>query len=355
MLADEVDFVVGVDTHRDSHTAVIVNPAGAEQAQLTVPTDPRGYRRLLDFAEHAARGRRCWAIEGTGSFGAGLTALLRDHGEQVVEIDRPKRPARRNGAKSDSLDAARAAREALSREHLAEPRQRGWREAVRVLLTTRQGAMAARTKAITHLKALLVSAPADLREGLRRSRNERLLERCARLRVIADRGIEYQTTVLALRTTARRAQALQAEADELEAELTALVTEVAPELLAQTGVGPISAAQLLVAFSHHGRLRSEAAFAALGGAAPIPACSGQVVRFRLNRGGDRQLNRALHTIAICRLRHDPTTQAYAARRATEGKSSRDIKRCLKRYLARQLYRLLQTNPNLNPSVATSAP
>ena len=101
MLADEVDFVVGVDTHRDSHTAVIVNPAGAEQARLMVPTDPRGYRRLLDFAEHAARGRRCWAIEGTGSFGAGLTALLRDHGEQVVEIDRPKRPARRNGAKSD--------------------------------------------------------------------------------------------------------------------------------------------------------------------------------------------------------------------------------------------------------------
>jgi transposase len=196
--------------------------------------------------------------------------MLHEHGERVVEIDRPKRPARRNGAKSDALDAARAAREALARERLTEPRQRGWREAVRVLLTTRQGAMAARTKAITHLKALLVSAPANLREGLRRSGNERLLTRCAHLRVIADRDIEHQSTVLALRATARRALALQAEADELEAELTALVADVAPELLAQTGVGPISAAQLLIAFSHHGRLHNEAAFAALGGAAPIP-------------------------------------------------------------------------------------
>ena len=163
MLADAVDFVIGVDTHRDNHTAVIVNPAGAIRSEITVVADPRGYGRLLRFAEQSAPGRRCWAIEGTGSFGAGLTAFLLDHGERVVEIDRPKRPARRNGAKSDRLDAGRAACEALRREHLASPRQRGRREAIRVLLGTRESAMAARTKAITHLKALLVSAPSELR------------------------------------------------------------------------------------------------------------------------------------------------------------------------------------------------
>ncbi len=294
MLADDIDFVVGVDTHRDSHTATAVNPAGAVQAEVTVPADARGYQRLLAFAARTAPGRRCWAIEGTGSFGAGLTAFLLGHGEHVVEIDRPKRPARRNGAKSDQLDAARAAREALSREHVAEPRQRGPREALRVLLTTRQGAMTARTQAITHLKALLVSAPEQVRDDLRRHGTDRLVARCARLRVGAGHDAEHHATLLALRTTARRALALEAEADDLEHEIIPLVTALAPELLSEPGVGPITAAQLLVAFSHHGRLRSEAAFAALAGAAPIPASSGQIVRFRLNRGGDRQLNRALH-------------------------------------------------------------
>jgi transposase len=355
MLADEVDFVIGVDTHRDTHTAVIVSPTGSERAQLTVATDPQGYRRLLAFAEQHAPGRRCWAIEGTGSFGAGLTATLSDQGEAVVEIDRPKRPARRNGAKSDELDASRAAREALSREHLARPRQRGWREALRVLLSTRQSAMAARTKAITHLKALLISAPVDLRERLRHTGNEQLLSRCARLRSSTTANLEHRATVRALRASAQRALALTAEADTLETELAALIADLAPDLLTQPGVGPISAAQLLVAFSHHGRLRNEAAFAALAGAAPIPASSGQIVRYRLNRGGDRQLNRALHTIAICRLRHDPTTQAYATRRTAEGKSPREIKRCLKRYVARQLYRHLQNTPNLNANNTPNRP
>jgi transposase len=353
MLADKVDHVIGVDTHRDTHTAVIVNPAGAVQAQLTVPTSPHGYGRLLRFAQEQASGRRCWAIEGTGSFGAALSAMLARNGELVLEIDRPKRPARRNGAKSDELDAARAAREALSREHLATPRQRGWREAIRVLLTTRQAAMAARTQAITHLKALLVSAPAGLREELRRHGNERLLNRCACLRVPSKCDVERQATVLALRATARRALALQAEATELETQLAALTREIAPDILAQPGIGTISAAQLLVSFSHQGRLRNEAAFAALAGAAPIPASSGQITRYRLNRGGDRQLNRALHTITICRLRYDPTTQAYAARRATEGKTPREIKRCLKRYLARTLYRQLHNNPQLTPPATTT--
>jgi transposase len=351
MLADEVEFVIGVDTHRDSHTAVAVTPAGAIHAEITVHADPGGYRRLLRFAEQSAPGCRCWAIEGTGSFGAGVTAFLLERGERVVEIDRPKRPARRNGAKSDRLDAGRAAREALTHEHLASPRQRGQREAIRVLLGTREGAIAARTKAVTHLKALLVSAPSEVREDLRHDSTARLLSRCARLRPPAGADAERQATILALRTTARRALTLQAEADTLEHELAALVVEIAPTLVAEPGVGVISAAQLLVAYSHHGRLRSEAAFAALAGAAPIPASSGQIIRYRLNRGGDRQLNRALHTIAISRLRHDPTTRAYATRRTAEGKTAREIKRCLKRYLARHLFRLLDANPNLHPVAA----
>jgi transposase len=352
MLADEVDFIVGVDTHRDAHTAVIVNPAGAVQAQLSASANPHGYGRMLRFAQNCAPGRRCWAIEGTGSFGAGLTVMLTERGERVLEIDRPKRPARRNGAKSDELDAARAAREALSRERLARPRQRGWREAMRVLLTTRQGAMAARTQAITHLKALLVSAPMDLREDLRRHGNQRLLTRCARLRISSGWDVERHATVLALRATAQRALALGTEAAELETQLAALTSEIAPRLLAQPGIGTISAAQLLVSFSHQDRLRNEAAFAALAGAAPIPASSGQITRYRLNRGGDRQLNRALHTITICRLRHHPATQAYAARRASEGKTPREIKRCLKRYIARTVYRQLHTNHQLTLSTNT---
>jgi transposase len=355
MLANAVDFVIGVDTHRDNHTAVIVNPAGAIRSEITVVAGPSGYERLLRFAEQSAPGRRCWAIEGTGSFGAGLTGLLLGRGEWVIEIDRPKRPARRNGAKSDRLDAGRAACEALRREHLASPRQRGRREAIRVLLGTRESAMAARTKAITHLKALLVSAPSELREDLRHHPTGRLLARCARLRTPTSADAERQATILALRATARRALALQVEADKLEHELAALIIEIAPTLVAEPGVGVISAAQLLVAYSHHGRLRSEAAFAALAGAAPIPASSGQIVRYRLNRGGDRQLNRALHTITISRLRHDPTTRAYATRRTAEGKSAREIKRCLKRYLARHLFRLLDTNPNLHPIPTATTP
>jgi transposase len=353
MLAEQVDHVIGVDTHRDSNTAAILNTAGALQAQTTLATDAFGYPRLFAFARKHAPGRRCWAIEGTGSFGAGLTSFLLEHGEWVIEIDRPKRPARRNGAKSDELDAARAAREALSREHLAQPRQRGWREAMRVLLTTREGAILARTKALTHLKSLLVSAPAPLRDQLRRHPINDLVARCSRLRTSPTQTAEHRATITVLRSTARRALMLEAEAADLASQLELLLAEIAPELLDEPGIGPISAAQLLIAYSHTGRLRSEAAFASLAGAAPIPASSGQTVRYRLNRGGDRQLNRALHTITLSRLNHHYATRAYAHRRAAEGKTTREIKRCLKRYLARQLYRQLQTNPHLNPIPANS--
>jgi transposase len=353
MLAEQVDHVIGVDTHRDTHTAAILNIAGALQAQTTLATDALGYQRLFAFACKHAPGDRCWAIEGTGSFGAGLTSFLLERGEWVIEIDRPKRSARRNGAKSDDLDAARAAREALSREHLAQPRQRGWREAMRVLLTTREGAILARTKALTHLKSLLVCAPSSLRDQLRRHSTTELVTRCSRLRSLPSQTTEHRATIIALRATARRALALEGEAADLESQLELLLADIAPDLLHEPGIGPISAAQLLITYSHTGRLRSEAAFAAMAGAAPIPASSGQITRYRLNRSGDRQLNRALHTIVLSRLTHDQPTRDYAQRRAAEGRTPREIKRCLKRYVARQLYRQLQSNPQLTPITANS--
>lgn len=168
-LLDQVDYVIGVDTHKNSHTAAAVDTHGGARAHLTVPTDAFGNRKLLHFGREHGLGRRVWAIEGTGSFGAGLTTFLLERGEWVVEIDRPSRASRRSGAKSDQLDAVRAAREALARDHLAQPRQRGSREAMRVLLTTREGAMVSRTRAICHLKSLVVNSHQALRDQLRHS------------------------------------------------------------------------------------------------------------------------------------------------------------------------------------------
>ena len=343
MLADEVDHVIGVDTHRDSLTAAVTDQTGAVQAQVTLATDAFGYRRMLTFAKQEAPGRRAWAIEGTGSYGAGFCSFLLEKGEWVVEADRPARPKGRTGAKSDELDAARAAREALSRAHLASPRRRGDREALRVLLATRESAVVGRTKAICLLKALLVSAPGQLRNQFRNVTTEEQLMRCSRLRTTPTQSEEHRCTVISLRSAARRALALEAEASDLEADIQRITAKMAPRLLAEPGVGPISAARILCSWSHPGRLRSEAAFASLAGAAPIPASSGQTVRHRLNRGGDRQLNRALHTVVLCRLARHEETRAYAARRAAEGKTQREIRRCLTRHLARRLFKLLESS------------
>ena len=244
-LAERIDVVLGVDTHTQSHTAAVITPTGGVVSHLAVTDDGLGYQRLLAFADEHAPGRRIWAIEGTGRFGAGLAAQLLEQGEWVVEIDRPARPARRGGAKTDELDALRAAREVLAREHVAQPRRRGDREAMRVRLTTREGAMRARTKAICHLKALIINTPEGVRRRLDRLPTAALLERCARLRATAAPSIERRYTILALRTTARRALALEAEADEVEAQLALLVRPGASVLFAEPGVGRISGAQLL--------------------------------------------------------------------------------------------------------------
>lgn len=336
MLADHAGVIIGVDTHKHTHTAAAVSATGAVLDHVTRAADPGGYHRLLDFGRrHEATG---WAIEGTGSFGAGLTAALLAAGETVVEVDRPERPARRAGAKSDDVDAVRAARQALAGIGVSEPRCRGEREAIRVLLATRAQAVEFRTSTIAALHALVTSAPDELRERLRTLTLGRLLDTCAGLRGSSKQSAEVFATVMALRTTARRALACEREAAELEAQIDALVRKVAPRLLDLVGVGPVVAAQVVVSWSHRGRVRSEAAFAKLGGVAPIEASSGLVIRHRLNRAGDRQLNRALHTIVLVRIRQDADTKRYVARRTAEGKSPREIKRCLKRYVAPALPR-----------------
>lgn len=355
MLAGQVDHVIGVDTHRDTNTAAVVDAVtGASVEHTECSTDAFGYKRLLAFADQHATDRRVWAIEGTGSFGAGLTTFLLERGEWVVEIDRPARPARRNGAKSDELDAVRAAREALTRDHLAAPRARGDREAMRVLLAARQGAIVARTKAIGQLKALIVNAPESLRDQLRRGTTDQQLDRCARLRTLASHSVEHRTTIQAIRAVARRALFLEAEAAEHETELEQLVTAACPQLLGLPGVGPITAAQFLVSWSHSKRIRNEAAFASLAGVAPIPASSGRTVRHRLNRSGDRQLNRALHTVALSRLHHDAASKAYATRRTAEGRTPREIKRCLKRAIAREIYRTLEAHARAEKKINQAA-
>lgn len=231
MLTGQVDHVIGVDTHRDTNTAAVLTAAGAVLAHQQCSTDAMGYRRVVSFADEHAPGRRVWAIEGTGSFGSGLTTHLLERGEWVVEIDRPARPARRNGAKTDDLDAVRAAREALTRDHLAAPRARGDREAMRVMLAARQGAVVSRTKAIGQLKALIINAPEALREQLRRGTTDQQLDRCSRLRTLPSHSVEHRATVRAIRAVARRALFLEAEAAEHESELEQLVTAACPELL----------------------------------------------------------------------------------------------------------------------------
>lgn len=280
MLAGLVDAVIGVDTHRDTHTAAVLDPNGGLLATTVTRTDQAGYQELLGWAAQRAPGRRCWAVEGTGSYGAGLTRFLAEHGEWVVEVDRPTRSPRRRG-KSDALDAERAGREALARAHLAVPRQRGQREALRVLHLARSAAVQAYADARRVLKALLVTAPAPLREELRGLPWRRLAEACVGLVVPTGAPVEHQATVGALRATAERLLAADQQANDLEREVSKLVGQLAPALLEQPGVGPVVAAQVLLAWSHPGRVRSEAAFAMLGGAAPIPASSGRTVRYRL--------------------------------------------------------------------------
>jgi len=342
MLAEQVDYVIGVDTHRDQHTlAIVAAPTGAVVAQTAVQTDARGYRDALRFAQRHAAGVRAWAVEGAGHYGAAFTRYLSAHSETVLEVSRSLRSERRLRGKNDPLDAVRAARSSLVVDALTLPRAGERQEALRVLLLARRSAVDVRRLALVQLRSVIVTAPEALRSELRHLPTLQLLRRCSRFRRSESRTPDELAIVLVLRSLARRILPATKEATDLEREILEHVRATAPKLLDEPGVGPIVAAQLIVTWSHHGRIRSEAAFARLAGVAPLPASSGLTTRHRLSRGGDRQLNRALHTVILHRRQHDPKTRDYIARRISEGKSSRDAARLLKRYLARHLYRVMQ--------------
>jgi transposase len=345
MLADELDYVIGVDTHLEAHVlAVVAAPSGALAGRRSIAANAHGYAAALRFAAATADGARVWAIEGSGSYGAGLARFLAARGETVLEISRTPRTERRQKGKDDALDATRIARAALAAETLALPRAGQQREALRLLLAARRSAVDVRREALGQLRAVIVTCPDQLRGQLHGLPAGKLLARCSRFRRSTKASADELASRLVLRSLARRIQAATTEATELEREILVHVCALAPALLDEPGVGPIVAAQLIVSWSHAGRLRSEAAFARLAGVAPIRASSGQTNRHRLSRGGDRQLNRALHTVILHRRQHDSATRDYIARRIAEGKSRRDATRLLKRYLARHLYRLLEQQP-----------
>jgi transposase len=331
-------MVVGVDTHKATHSAALLNELGVVQGGVEVSASAAGYQALLSWAREKSASR-VWVVEGTGSYGAGLASYLSQQDEVVYEGDHPKRSWRGPAGKSDQLDAIWVAKEALSQKRPNLPRARGERELLRVLMTARNGAVEAEKQGLNQLYALVVSAPEPLRRRLGKLRAAVLVKACLQLRPAGEQ--ESVVTAATLRSVARRVRALATEAAEYESQIGKLVSGLAPQLLALKGVGPLSAAQILVSWSHAGRLRDHNAFAKLAGVAPLPASSGRVQRHRLNRLGDRQLNRALHLVAITRSRCDAQTQAYIARRTAEGKSTREIRRCLKRYLARRIFKLLE--------------
>jgi transposase len=346
MLADELDFVLGVDTHRDVHAVGVVEVrSGVVVFEAAIAADSDGYAEALRLAQRHAPGRRAFAVEGTASFGAGLTRFLVERGEQVFEVGRLRRE-RRSGGKTDALDAVRAARTVLTQKRGAVPRSSGEREALRALMAAREGAAIAKQVGLNQIYALLVTTPEPVRGELRGLTRAPLLKRLATTRPENSRDPELRGTLLALRSVARRVQQLTDEERQLAREIDKLVRKLAPQLLDQPGVGTVSAAQVLLSWSHPGRLPNEAAFARLAGAAPIPASSGQTVRYRLDRSGDRKLNRALHLILLTRKRLHPPTIDYIERRMSEGKTRREATRCLKRYLARNLYRLLENPPTM---------
>jgi transposase len=344
MLADQLDYIVGVDPHRDTHALAVVHvQTGTIVLEATVAADSAGYGEALRLVEEHARGRRAFAVEGTGSYGLGLTRFLTGRQERVLEVSRLRRE-RRSGGKTDALDAVRAARSVLTSDRPSTPRSGGERQALQALVAAREGAVNAKRAGLCQLRDLLVTAPEPLRSELRPLTRPRLLQRLAATRPHGRHDPELRGSLLALRSIARRLLQLTSEERELAREIEMITRRLAPHLLDQAGVGPHAAAQLVLSWSHQGRITSEAAFARLAGAAPIPASSGQTIRYRLDRSGDRKLNRALHQILVTRKRIHPPTIAYIERRLHEGKTRREANRCLKRYLARSLYRLLEHGP-----------
>lgn len=324
----------------------MIDAVGRHLADREFPATIRGYRDLLEWMRsHGVL--TAVGVEGTGAYGAELARVLTAAGITVIDMDRPDRKTRRMKGKSDPIDAYAAATAVLSGRATGIPKSRdGVVEAVRVLRTARRSAVKARTQAMNQIRNLLVSAPAMLREQVAELEKAVLIRTLARLRPGGDLSRPPAATRASLRRLARHHQALDEEITELDAEIGPLVKQAAPALLELFGVGPETAGQLLAsAGDNPEQMRSEGAFAHLAGVAPIPASSGRTHRHRLNRGGDRAVNNALHTIVLTRMRYDERTRAYVERRTNQGLSKKDIMRCLKRFVAREVYRALTSTPS----------
>jgi transposase len=340
---------VGVDTHKDFHVAVALDRLGARLGELQVTTNSTGYARLEKWTVSLGQ-VQAFGVEGTGSYGAGLARFLRSHGHRVVEVNRPDRATRYRLGKSDPIDAEMAARSLLSGTATGAPKTGdGAVEMIRMLKLAKDSAVKGRTQAVNQINAVLVTAPAELRESLAGLSVRKLLDRCAALRP----GELTNPTAAAkytLRLLARRNLSLLGEVEDLRRQIGALVVVTAPKLVEVFGVGPDSAAALLIAAGDNPlRLHSEAGFAALCGSNPIPASSGKTQRHRLNRGGDRQANAALYRVVLVRLRWHEPTQKYMARRLGEGKTKAEVIRCLKRYVAREIYTVVRATPRQQPA------
>ena len=330
----------GIDTHKETHTAALLDAAGTLLDTTTVPTTRAGYQELLEWLQRHGSVQAV-GVEQTGSYGAGITRLLTEHGIEVVEVTSPDTALRRSHGKDDTLDAIAAAEAAWSDRWVRPAKRRdGVVEALRSLRVARTSAVRMRRQAQQQLDSLIVSAPDDIREPLRDLTRTRLLRACAAFAPVPSGAHQPAVAVsIALRSLARRILDLTSEIRHLDTHIKPLVIEHGAALLQLPGVGIETAAQLLItAGDNPDRLRSDASFAKLCGVAPLPASTGQKSsRHRLNRGGDRNANSALHIIAVTRLRVCPATRAYAERRRREGLTIREILRCLKRYISREIY------------------
>jgi transposase len=354
-LAAQVDSVVGVDTHRDSHEAEIADVNGVPIATMKISNDSRGFAALLAWiTEHTPGPRVAVSMEGTRSYGIGLARALTAAGVMVLECEQPSRTQRRGHGKSDPIDAHLAVLSALRLDAAQLPTTRadGDREALRILLGARQDLVTSSTAQTNRLRALLLSGDDPDRTHARNPFTVATLTCLARRRLGRDVSREAAVRHAEIRRLAIALRQAEQQLRDNRKQLLAIVDELAPGLTDQRGIGPVTAAQAVVSFSHPGRCRNEAAFAALAGTSPLPASSGQTVRHRLNRTGDRALNRAIHTIALTRMRDCPETRAYVARRTAEGKTGRETRRCIKRYIARQLFRTL--TQAMTPPAAAAA-
>jgi transposase len=356
-VAHFVDAVVGGDTHVDTTSLCVVSPVGAVLAEITIDNDEDGYAQAVTWVLQTVPSERFLVgLEGTRSYGAGLCRALQAVGIGVVEVERPSRGERGRRGKSDAGDALLAANKVLAMpaDRVPQPRAGdGVREALRLLSIDRETMTTQRTRLINQLLADLLTGDAEQQALRKRDLTTATLRKLAGARGRPGRPIDEQARMLVLRRRAQEILRLDQQIRENEKRLRTILVEIAPQLLEQVGVGPVVAAQLIVSYSHRGRCRSEAAFAALAGVSPIEASSGRITRHRLNRGGDRRLNRALHIVAVTRARQDPRTRAYIQRRSKD-LTDREIRRMLKRYIIRDFFKVLQTIDALDPAKTTGA-